>query len=467
MKLFVIALSFLLTIVSCSFIPDQTWENVEFKRTIDLSKSYSKEILSLTIKNIDSKPNSEYYYALPNYVYDRLSIFVFSGPNGQQALSTSLIEESTNVNNEPLINYIKVNLPKPIAPNQSFKLNVNLAVTDSIEPYPKSLELTDEQTLLLKTNKLPISAYKTLSGSSLSIAGIPDGQELESEGKTNLYKGSVKDKKLVYEFDEEIEPFKFTVLNLLYRHNLPLTKITKLERGIWISHWANSLQVEEFYKLTNKGASLKNGFSRSDYMLNKQAFKQTSAIAAAQLDLLEEARDVYYTDLVGNVSTSKVMGDKLYIKPRYPIFGGWNYNFTIGWTNSLRDYLRPNGLKDEYILSLPFINGPVDSSYDEVELSFYLPEGSKILDIVSPIPYDSKLEGYELSYFDLSNGHTKVTLTYSNVIDDLSHLNVLIKYEYSFWNFIKKALDIAKFVFIALISYLALTKIDVSLKAKN
>ncbi|ODQ60800.1 hypothetical protein WICANDRAFT_83126 [Wickerhamomyces anomalus NRRL Y-366-8] len=465
MKLTLLALSFLLTIVSCSFIPDQSWENVEFKRTIDIAKSYSKEKIDLVIKNVDSKPNAEYYYAVPSYAFDKLSVYAFFYANGLKTLSSTLINDTTTVNNEPLVNYIKVQLPQPIAPKQTFKLSANFAVTDCLEPYPHKIELTDEQFLLLKTNKLPISAYKTLD-SSLAIGGISDGKELELEGKENPYKGVVKNQQLTYEFNEEISPFKFTVLNLLYRHNLPLTKVTSLQRGVWVSHWANSLQFEEFYKLTNKAAQLKNGFSRSDYMMNRQMLKQSSSLAAIELKLPEESKDVYYTDLVGNVSTSRVFSDRLYIKPRYPIFGGWNYNFTIGWTNSLTEHLRQSG-SDEYILAVPFINGPVDVSYDEIEISFYLPEGAKLLDIASVIPYEKKTEGHELSYFDLSNGHTKITLTFNNIIDDLSHLELVIKYEYGFWSFIKKPLDIAKVVFIALISYLALTKVDISLKAKK
>lgn len=466
MKFVILALSFFLTIVSCSsFIPEPTWENVEFNRLIDLTKSYSKEQIDLTIKNVDSKPNGVYYYAVPNYVFDKLSVYAFFSPQARQALTTTLINETTTVNGEPLLNYIKVELPQPIAPKQSFTLTVNFAVTDALEPFPSKIELTDDQFLLLKTNKLPISAYKS-SSATLAISGITDAKELEIEGKENQYKGVVKANKLNYEFGEEINPFQFTVLNLLYRHNLPLTKVTSLTRGVWVSHWANTLQFEEFYKLTNKAAHLKNGFSRSEYMLNKQAVKQNSALSAAEIKLLEESRDIYYTDLVGNVSTSRPFSDRIYIKPRYPVFGGWNYNFTIGWTNSLSERLRQVS-SDEYVLSVPLLNGPVDASYDEVEVSFYLPEGAKVLDIVSPIPYSSKEEGYELSYFDLSNGHTKVTLTFTNAIDDMSHLELYVKYQFGTWDLIKKPLDIAKFIFIALVSYLALTKIDVSIKTKK
>lgn len=465
MKFVILALSFFLTIVSCSFIPDPTWENVKYDRIIDLTKSYSKEQIELEIKNIDSKPNSEYFFAVPAYAFDKLSVFAFFSKSTKVTLQTSLIDDTTTVNNEPLVKYIKVALPQPIAPKQSYKLSVNLVVTDSLEPYPRKIELTDEQFLLLKTNKLPISAYQTLQ-SQLSISGISDGKELELEGKENQYKGVVKDQKLTFTFDEEVTPFKFTVLNLLYRHNLPLPKVTSLQRGIWLSHWADTLQFEEFYKLTNKAAQLKNGFSRKDYMVNRQMIKQTSAFAAGEIRLLEDSTDVYYTDLVGNVSTSKEMSDRIYIRPRYPVFGGWNYNFTIGWTNVLSKHLHQSG-SDEYILSVPLINGIVDASYDEVEISFYLPEGSKLLDIVSPIPYESKTEGNELSYFDLSDGHTKVTLTFTNIIDDLSPLELIVKYQYTSWTFFNKPLDIAKFVFVALISYLALTKVDVSLKAKK
>jgi oligosaccharyltransferase complex subunit alpha (ribophorin I) len=463
----------LVALAHCAaFNPAPNWQNIEFKRSINLAKSYTKENYELTIKNIASSPVDEYYFALPNYMFDKLSGFTFSSSSSsssanQSPLLTELVEESTEVNGEPLIKYIKVHLPLPIAPKSTARLLVDLIITDFVEPLPATIDIDDEQTLLLRTVKKPLSAYETISG-TLAISGVSDAKELALEGQDIDQEGVVGDGLIKYEFNGPVKRFTISSLPLVYTHNTALTKITSLERNVWVSHWANSLQFDEFYKLTNAAASLKHGFSRADFMKRKQALRITHALTALEIGLTEDARDVYYTDLVGNVSTSRVFPGKVYIRPRYPIFGSWNYNFTVGWSNTLDDFLSVvKGGEDEYILQVPLLNGPNDATYDEVVLSFFLPEGAMLSEISSPIEYESLVEGNELSYFDMNKGHTKVSLTYHNLVDELRDLTVVVKYRYTTLNLLQKPLDIAKFVFIGLISYWLLTKIDISLKAKK
>lgn len=468
---FILLVSLFVTLISCSYSPPKTWENIKFTRTIDLSKSYIKEQYRITLKNIDSKPNGEYYLSLPSYVYDKLVSYTIVDPQPKSFvndLATMKIEASekfADVKGERVINFLRVHLPHPIAPKQTFQLGVSLTISDLLEPIPSKIEIADTQSLLLKTFKEPLSPYDT-KDALLDINGVSKGKELSISGQEIKNKGEVVDDHVHYKFGK-VRSYSMSSLAFVYSHNLPLVKVTNLNRSVWVSHWGNSLQFDEFYKMTNKAAQLKNGFSRKDFMLNQKTLTRSSfSISALEMRLLDESRDIYYTDLVGNVSTSKAFNDRVYIKPRYPIFGGWNYNFTIGWTNKLSAYLRQSD-PNEYILKFPILSGPQDTSYDEVNLSVYLPEGAKIKDIYSPIPYDHIEEGYELSYLDLNSGHTKITLTYTNLVDELNEFEIIVKYEYTLWDFIRKPLDIAKFVFIALISYLLISKIDISLKAKK
>ncbi|KAH3679362.1 hypothetical protein WICMUC_001043 [Wickerhamomyces mucosus] len=454
---------FLVTIVSSSFIPQQSWENVEILRTIDLGKSYVKEIIELKIKNLDSIPNNEYYFAIPNYIVDKLSTVEVIDKNHQQVLVESF-DDVTIINSEPLVNYLKFSLNQPIAPKQSTSLSIELNILDILEPFPAKIDQSDEQILLLKTSKAPLSAYHTTK-STIKIIRVPNGQELKKDYEDEIeVKGKIVDKSIRYDY-ENVEPFTITALAFAYSHNAPLVKITSLNRGVWVSHWANTLQFEEFYKLTNKAAELIKGFSRADFILKRRTQRTSHAAAAFQLQLTEDAQDIYYTDLVGNVTTSRIVDNGLIIRPRFPIYGGWNYNFTVGWTNLLGDFVRDIG-NSEYLLSVPIISGPVDSSYDEVSLNVYLPEGSKIVEVESEIPYVELIQDYELSYLDLGKGHTKLSILFKGLTDESEKSNVLIKYELSLWSSIKKSLEISKLLFIVLISYLVISKIDISLKAK-
>lgn len=445
--------------------PPADWVNTEFKRTLDLSKSYVKEKYQLTIKNIADSPIDTYYFALPNYVFDKISGFSVTSTGTKEALSTELLTELTEINGEPLINYIKVQFPQPVSPKSTYHLNINLIISDFISPLPAAIGLNEDQTLLLRTFKKPISAYKTFSN-QLFVTGIGHAQELAIEGHQIEDSGAVEDNSLKYEF-QEVEPLTISSFPLVYSHQGPLPKIIKLDRSIWVSHWGNSVEFEEYYELTNIGAEIKGGFSRADFMKSKQAIRTPHVLTVMELNLNKDSHDVYYTDLVGNVSTSRVFSDKIYIRPRYPIFGKWHYNFTLGWTNQLNQFLDVIKSEDIYSLTVPLLNGPTDATYDKVNLSFYLPEGAKVLEINSPIQYESIEEGYELSYFDLGNGHTKVTLTFTSLVDELNVVGINIKYRYTTWNLLQKPFNIAKLLFVALLSYFLLTKIDVQLKAKK
>jgi oligosaccharyltransferase complex subunit alpha (ribophorin I) len=48
-------------ILPSTFTPPQVFENVNLVRNINLEKGYPREMINVVIKNVDSKPQSEYY----------------------------------------------------------------------------------------------------------------------------------------------------------------------------------------------------------------------------------------------------------------------------------------------------------------------------------------------------------------------------------------------------------------------
>jgi len=97
----------------------------------------------------------------------------------------------------------------------------------------------------------------------------------------------------------------------------------------------------------------------------------------------------YYYDTVGNVSWSnfrpshdpafpKAKAKKesvLEFRPRYPLLGGWTYNFTIGYSAPLHGYLRKDGIVHR--LAVPFVTAIKDIPIDNARISISLPEGAK------------------------------------------------------------------------------------------
>lgn len=93
------------------------------------------------------------------------------------------------------------------------------------------------------------------------------------------------------------------------------------------------------------------------------------------------ARDIYYRDEIGNISTSAIAHQpdhiQLMLKPRFPLFGGWNTTWYIGYNTPLDGYLRKIAGTDKYILKVPAISPMPDTTYEDVEIRVVLPEGAK------------------------------------------------------------------------------------------
>ena len=169
-----------------------------------------------------------------------------------------------------------------------------------------------------------------------------------------------------------------------YEFTKPVIHVTLLERDIEISQWGGNLATEERYWLTNIGASLANHFSRVAWASSQYYNPPTSALKSLNVPLKVGSLNPYFTDDIGNVSTSRFRSSlreaNLELKPRYPVFGGWKYSFRIGWDANLKGFLRSLKAGNGYVLKVPFLEGPKMGegvSYERVELRVILPEGAK------------------------------------------------------------------------------------------
>ncbi|EDO19034.1 hypothetical protein Kpol_2002p107 [Vanderwaltozyma polyspora DSM 70294] len=442
-----------------------TWENVNLNRIIDLSRSYTREKLQITVKNIGNKPSSIYYLAYPNEIISKTALITAS-LGDSQFIDAALVKDTTTLEDGSIIGYGAVSFPKSVEPGEDFSFEVSIEYNSCGEPYPKHIDIFEEQHLLFRTGRYPLSAYFTKEF-TLKFLGSTSYKELNEPQDTNLH-GTAEDIAYSYgPFNNIDSYYKNDVIELVYLHNIPLNKVVNLQRDIWVSHWAGSLQFEEYYELVNSGAKLNKGFSRLDHMKKQRQTLHGHYRGVIDTVLPSGAFDHYYTDLVGMVSTYQVNDDHFYLKPRYPIYGGWKYNFTIGWTNVLSDFLRTTEEKDTYILSVPILNGPPDTTYDNTSVSIYLMEGTVVEEVDVPVPYASVQIDTKHSYFDLNKGHVKVTFNFENLVDELRSGRILVKYRYDSTAFYKKPISIASYIFIALISFFTLAHINLNIDNKQ
>ena len=116
-------------------------------------------------------------------------------------------------------------------------------------------------------------------------------------------------------------------------------------------------------------------------------------------------------DATGNVSTSNLKASpkaagaprRLDIRPRYPVLGGWNYTFTVGWNErmSKSGIARFNPAKPwRTRIAVPFLISPKTASIESATLTISLPEGAQDIKVFLPFKVDNVHTSRHPSYLD-------------------------------------------------------------------
>ncbi|SLM36038.1 oligosaccharyltransferase alpha subunit [Lasallia pustulata] len=451
-------------ILPSNFKPPQDFKNVNLVRTVNLEKGYAKENINVLIENTASSPQEEYYIPFRGDLIGSVGgLEVRDKKNPQTPVFESeVVEYDTHSPTQ----FYRITLPTPLAPSAQQTLSINYHLLSSLKPLPAAINQQDKQYLVYTFSTYCPSAYLTQKQKTkikFQTTDIPDFTgEPERQGSTftygpyeNIPAGAEQEASVRYEFTK------------------PLTHATLLERDIEVSHWGGNLATEERYWLTNKGAHLANHFSRVLYAASNQYNPQysppTSALKALNVPLKAGSLNPYFTDDIGNVSTSRFRSNlreaNLELMPRYPIFGGWNYNFRIGWDANLRDVLRKLKVGDAYVLKVPFLEGPKMSegvSYGKVELKVILPEGATNVKFETSVPIVAVETSTHRTFMD-TLGRTTLKLTAMNLVDESRNSDLFVTYDYPLIAGFRKPVT----VFLGVISVFAaawsISRLDVSI----
>lgn len=305
-------------------------------------------------------------------------------------------------------------------------VDVQLAVVASLlhitSPRPREMPQGEQQLMYWEGDVVPRSPYTTSSAKVLVHAG----DEIRSYEPEHL--GAIVGQALVFELGAVVPPLDAQTRvvqqgSVHYAYGRPVASLTKYERHVEVSHWGDNMATEDHFALRNDGPRLKGHFSRAQYMLEK--FRLTGQSTAAQIATLPlplpgVAMDVYYVDVVGNVSTSTLaksppvaqMPRRLDVRPRYPLMGGWNYSFVVGWN----ERLSTSGLARVHPthpsrtrIAVPFLMAPGNMAVDHAKLRVVLPEGATDIQVTLPFHVDSMTTDVYPTYLD-STGRPSVVL---------------------------------------------------------
>ncbi|PWY92947.1 oligosaccharyltransferase alpha subunit ostA [Aspergillus heteromorphus CBS 117.55] len=468
------------------FKPPQVFKNANLVRTSNLEKGYLRETVNVVVENVDTQPQSDYYLSFPSDLYDKVGALEVRDKTAPE--NGRFDVEATEFSPGSDFQYFIVHLPKPLAPSSQITLGISYAVLNSLRPRPAAISQNDRQFLAHSFSAYAPSAYTTVTQKTklkLPSTSVPDytttdltsGPDPQRQGTTYTYGP----------YDTaNVAPGTFYPINIRYEFTKPVITASLLERDLEVSHWGGNLATEERYWLRNNGSKLTDNFSRVEWTISSYQQLPSSSIRELKYPLKPGSVDPYFTDDIGNVSTSHYRPGKvpnregsLEIRPRYPIFGSWNYSFRIGWNNDLSAFLRRAVTgADSYVLRVPFIEGPKVAEgiqYEKVVVRVVLPEGARNVQYETleksssnGLPSASQIHSHISSYktFMDTLGRTTLTLTVEGLTDEARDSQLLLTYDYSLWDSLRKPVTITAGLLTVFVAAWAVGNIDVSIKKR-
>lgn len=384
-----ICTSLLLAIAQCKINQDTIDSNVvnsKVDRKLDISSHLVKTTTTITLENKGSSPVSSYLFALEPAFQSSLSFLTATSKDAKDKLEVS----KTAVSGQSDKVFYRIKLDSSVDAGKTLAFVVEAVYAHVLKPFPSEIAQAEKQLVVLEGNLYFFSPYKTVSQtSSVTTANS------NIESYTNTKPVSVSDTTISYGPFEDKAAFSKAPLRVHEENNSPFITVTSLDRVIEVSHWGN-IAVEEHVDMKHTGAKLKGSFSRFDYQRQQDGF---ASVKSFRTILPASARDVYYRDEIGNISTSNMKEQDesvdVELRPRFPLFGGWKTRYFLGYNVPSYEYLFFKG--DHFALKMRFVDHIYDDMVvDQMKLKIILPEGSK--DIKLKVPFDVERKGDETHY---------------------------------------------------------------------
>ncbi|KAF2730094.1 oligosaccharyltransferase alpha subunit [Polyplosphaeria fusca] len=462
-------------VLASTFKPPQVFKNVNLVRTTNLDKGFPRETINVIIENVDAKPQSEYYLPFESSLISRVGGLEVKDKKSPEkgALRVEVVGFDTASSTE----FYLIHLPTPLAPKEQQTLSISYSVLSALKPVPAQISQADKQYVQYTFSVYTPSAYLTEKQKTkvkFPSADVPDyttvSAELNAEKKADPQKqGST----FSYGPYDNVPAGAEELVSVRYEFTKPIAHASLLERDIEVSHWGGNLATEERYWLSNLGASLKNHFSRVEWQKQSYMNPPTTALKALNVPLAAGALNPYFTDDIGNVSTSRFRTGKresnLELKPRYPIFGGWKYSFRVGWDADLNTYLRKLSTGESYVLKVPFLEGPKSPEgiqYERIHLRVILPEGATNVKYSTSVPIVDSHTDIHKTFMD-TIGRSSLTLTAINLVDDFRDRDLIVTYDYPWTAGFRKPIVITLGAFVVFTAAWVVGNLDTSIGKKK
>ncbi|KAH9283916.1 Dolichyl-diphosphooligosaccharide--protein glycosyltransferase subunit 1 [Echinococcus granulosus] len=379
----------------CNFI------NTDVAQTIYADSHIIRYDVEVTL-DLPDGPLGLYHYPINSDICGHLS-FIEAKIDSKTPLSVEHIGESRSMTN------FGIEIPKEKI-GKRLKFTVSSFFTGVLKPKPAKILQADKQFVEFITNVAYFSTYPTKRVVTTVVL---------SRGEVLYYTSDIQPvhktaSKIKYGPFENVPPFDKRIARFNYENGSPFLAVTNLERLIEISHWGN-IAVENKVSIRNYGARLTGPFSRLDY---QRGVGQQISVATIKSVLPASARDIYYRDEIGNISTSIVKplysSVEVLVAPRFPLFGGWKTFFILGYNVPAHEYLYRKG--SSFGLKMSFMDFLYEELLvDEITLRIVLPE--TVSNVKVEVPFEvERLPDEVLKTFLDTTGRTVLVIHKKNLI---------------------------------------------------
>ncbi|VDK66064.1 unnamed protein product [Onchocerca ochengi] len=389
---------------------------ISVERLIDISSQLVKVTVKYEITNDGSKEVNSFVHLVHEKEYLRLAYVSATASKKDTKLKVSNIERGKYNIKEGFVAY-KIELLNIIPPNDKFVVTVEYELTEYLEPHPKRITQAESQWVfnkfaIYKGNAHVPSIYPVKQEKTVIL--LPSGK---LESRTTVSPTSVDGGKITYGPYIDQKPYAVAEIVVHCENNTPFVVATDVLRVIEVSHWGN-IAVEETISIVHKGAELKGSFSRLEFQMDRRGNKRPVVTQYKTL-LPASAKDIYYRDEIGNISTSAVrkMTDviELIVQPRFPLFGGWKTDYVLGYNVPAYQYLYSSGNK--FALKMRIVDHLFDDAVIEnLKLKIILPEGSNNFKLTTPYPVTRHPDELHFTYLD-TTGRPVITIEKDNLVD--------------------------------------------------
>ncbi|KAL0216607.1 hypothetical protein P9112_008791 [Eukaryota sp. TZLM1-RC] len=413
-------------VVSCA-----DFSITEIDRTIDLRSSLAQVMLHFEIKS-SSKASTHISLCVPEHasigtitVNKENAQFDYTDHNGQRAVSIAIRSKLSSFSIDvSYVSHIKdLGSPVPEEIQQGGQQYIHLSLpTNVVQPY----KVIKQTTTILASSFYELGQLTSIDVSSARIT------------LSNTAPSSIS------------APLSTVVL-------APYPIVTaSAHRRFRIEPFIGVL-VKDSVDLTNSGSLLSGGFSRLD--LSRRPGDASTAMTTIEYKLAPFAnpKTISYRDYIGNISTSQYVqvneqDSRVALAPRYPLFGGWKFEFGLGYRLLGKAYNNMLLTKEARVELVPSIEGVF---FEDLTVELVLPQFATVSGIHSTVNgVDCESSGKVWSHFDLVGGHA-VVCKLSNVTPSTFKGDLVVKFSYSSIFMLAKPLYILGLVVFGIVIYRA------------